>query len=215
MDAVSYSHSAKQAQRIEKFIKNPDSNSGIVTVPKVIGAGENVTIPAGRVAVLPNVQVDGTLNVLGDVFIPSGATFGDLESQIAERQLKSELAYDVGTSLYIPNTLTSGAIIDRGSNATGNYVKFADGTMICTRRVIISFTGLSEQSVTYPATFIDNLVFKTFDVNDYLSATGRENAQNVYLGGTSAGTEGKWNIRNQSSAAFNLNCSLMAIGKWK
>ena len=28
---------------------------------------------------LPNVQVDGTLNVEGEVFIPSGATFGDLE----------------------------------------------------------------------------------------------------------------------------------------
>ena len=77
MDAVSYSHSAKQAQRIEKFIKDPDSNSGIVTVPKVIEAGESVTVPAGRVAVLPNVQVDGTLNVEagGEVFIPSGATF--------------------------------------------------------------------------------------------------------------------------------------------
>lgn len=73
MDAVSYSHSAKQAQRIEKFIKDPDSSSGIVTVPKVIGAGENVTVPAGRVAVLPNVQVDGTLNVEGEVFIPAGA----------------------------------------------------------------------------------------------------------------------------------------------
>lgn len=75
MDAVSYSHSAKQAQRIEKFIKNPDSNSGIVTVPKVIGAGESVTIPAGRVAVLPNVRVDGTLNVEGEVFVPSGSVF--------------------------------------------------------------------------------------------------------------------------------------------
>lgn len=73
MDAVSYSHSAKQAQRIEKFIKNPDSNSGIVTVPKVIGAGESVTVPAGRVAVLPNVQVDGELVVDGEVFIPSGS----------------------------------------------------------------------------------------------------------------------------------------------
>lgn len=75
MDAVSYSLASKQAQRIEKFIADPDSTSGIVTVPKVIEAGENITIPSGRVAVLPNVQVDGTLNVLGDVFIPSGATF--------------------------------------------------------------------------------------------------------------------------------------------
>ena len=62
MDAVSYSHADKQKQRIEKFNANPDSNSGIVTVPKVIGAGESVTIPAGRMAVLPNVQIDGELS---------------------------------------------------------------------------------------------------------------------------------------------------------
>ena len=48
------------------------------------------------------------------------------------KQSKSELAYDVNTSSYIPNTLESGAIIERGSNANGEYVKYADGTMICT-----------------------------------------------------------------------------------
>ena len=82
MDAVSYAHSAKQAQRIESFIENPDSMSGIVTVPKVIASGENVTIPAGRVAVLPNVKVDGVLNIKGDVFVPAGAGFSDLDQRI-------------------------------------------------------------------------------------------------------------------------------------
>lgn len=47
------------------------------------------------------------------------------------KQSKSELAYDVSTSSYIPNTLASGAIIERGSNANGEYIKFADGTLIC------------------------------------------------------------------------------------
>ena len=76
MDAVSYSLASKQAQRIEKFIENPDSTSGIVTVPKTIASGETVTIPAGRVAVLPNVQVDGVLNIEAgaDVFVPAGAS---------------------------------------------------------------------------------------------------------------------------------------------
>lgn len=74
MDAVSYSLASKQAQRIEKFIENPDSTSGIVTVPKTIESGETVTVPAGRVAVLPNVVVDGTLNIDGEVFIPSGSS---------------------------------------------------------------------------------------------------------------------------------------------
>ena len=86
MDAVSYSHSAKQAKRIEKIINEPDSTSGVVTVPSVIAAGESVTVPAGRTAVLPNVQVDGTLTVDGDVFVPSGATYADLENQIATKQ---------------------------------------------------------------------------------------------------------------------------------
>ena len=75
MDAVSYAHSAKQAKRIKKFIANPDSNSGIITVPKVIEAGESVTVPAGRVAVLPNVQIDGEIVVEagGEIFVPSGS----------------------------------------------------------------------------------------------------------------------------------------------
>ena len=86
MDAVSYSLASKQAQRIEKFIENPDSTSGIVTVPKTIASGETITIPAGRIAVLPNVQVDGVINIEGEVFIPSGSTYGDLDAKIALKQ---------------------------------------------------------------------------------------------------------------------------------
>ena len=74
MDALSYSHSAKQAKRIEKFNANPDSNSGVLTQPKVIEAGESVTVPAGRAAVLPNIQVNGEINIEngGEVLILSG-----------------------------------------------------------------------------------------------------------------------------------------------
>lgn len=111
MDTVSYSHSAKQAQRIEKFIKNPDSNSGIVTVPKVIGAGENVTVPAGRVAVLPNVQVDGTLNVEGEVFIPSGATL----SRVVEKVSSTDNAV-VRFNGVTGEVQNSGVVIDDSGN---------------------------------------------------------------------------------------------------
>ena len=73
MDPISYGVAAKQKQRIEKVIAEPDSTSGVITVPQVIATGETITVPAGRTAVLPNVQVDGTLVVDGEVFIPSGA----------------------------------------------------------------------------------------------------------------------------------------------
>jgi hypothetical protein len=75
MDAVSYSHSAKQAQRIKKIIANPDSTSGVVTVPSTIATGETITVPAGRTAILPDVVIEGDLVVDGTVFIPTGSTY--------------------------------------------------------------------------------------------------------------------------------------------
>jgi hypothetical protein len=75
MDAISYSHSAKQARRIKKFINNPDSDSGVVTVPSTIATGETITVPAGRTAILPDVTVEGDLVVEGGVFIPTGSTY--------------------------------------------------------------------------------------------------------------------------------------------
>ena len=130
MDAVSYSLASKQAQRIEKFIENPDSASGIVTVPKVIASGETITIPAGRVAVLPNVQVDGTLNISGEVFIPSGATFGDLEDQIA---LKAPLA-----SPSLTGTPTINGVNVSGYNGFKNYI--INGDMRIAQRGVGPFT---------------------------------------------------------------------------
>ncbi|MCT7637083.1 hypothetical protein [Aliarcobacter butzleri] len=59
----------------------------------------------------------------------------------------NKIAYNLNTSSFIPNTLSSGAIIERGSNANGEYIKFADGTLIMTAEVTIgtpdSWTGTS------------------------------------------------------------------------
>ena len=138
MDAVSYSLASKQAQRIEKFIANPDSSSGIVTVPKVIASGETITIPAGRVAVLPNVVVDGTLNIDGEVFIPSGATFGDLDAQLA---LKAPLVNPAFTN---PTATTQAAQDNSTKVATTAYV---DGKMVLGTAVTASGTAIDFTSI--------------------------------------------------------------------
>lgn len=140
MDAVSYSLASKQAQRIEKFIENPDSTSGIVTVPKTIASGETVTVPAGRVAVLPNLQIDGTLDIQGDVFIPSGSTFGDLDAQIA---LKANI--DSPSFTGTPTAPTPTAKDNSTRLATTAYVdgKFIRGTAVAsTTGTSIDFTGI-------------------------------------------------------------------------
>lgn len=49
----------------------------------------------------------------------------------ASYTLKSQIAYNNDTPAFIPNTLASGAIMENGGNANGSYIKYADGTLIC------------------------------------------------------------------------------------
>lgn len=118
MDVISFSEASTANGRIESFIENPDSTSGIVTVPKIIASGENVTIPAGRVAILPNVQVDGVLNVEGEVFIPSGTTFGDLDQRIDTLDSTTvKLTGNSATATKLQTARTiNGVSFDGGSN---------------------------------------------------------------------------------------------------
>ncbi|WP_240500675.1 hypothetical protein [Pseudomonas putida] len=45
--------------------------------------------------------------------------------------LKSSAVADIVGTVSMVNSVPAGAIIERGSNANGEYVKLADGTMIC------------------------------------------------------------------------------------
>ena len=76
MDIVSFNEAATANERIKKFIENPDSNSGVLTQPKVIEAGETVTIKSGRQAIMTDTVVDG------DLVIEAGADVLMLASTI-------------------------------------------------------------------------------------------------------------------------------------
>lgn len=124
MDAVSYAHSAKQAQRIKKFIENPDSTSGILTQPSVIQTGETVNIPAGRTAILANTQIDGTITLDGTIFIPSGTTTNYIDAQLA---LKANIVY---VDNQVASSVPSGTVITIAKNtAPTGYLK-ANGALI-------------------------------------------------------------------------------------
>ena len=105
MDIISFNEASTANGRIESFIENPDSASGVLTVPKVIASGETITIPAGRVAVLPNIQVDGTLDIQGEVFVPSGSTYGSrmmyekINYVATQGQTTFSVNYDLGSKI--------------------------------------------------------------------------------------------------------------------
>lgn len=63
----------------------------------------------------------------------------------------------------------TGAIIESGSNANGEFTKFADGTMICRFTVTTSSSGATTK--TLPATFINDTYIVVGGTNTSVSAS--------------------------------------------
>ena len=115
-------------------------------------------------------------------------------------------------------------IIESGSNANGNYVKYADGTMICYRTATATLNCTTAWNTLYigddrttvwnfAQTFINTPV-----VNLRLeTATGASFIQGSYypLNVTTTGLSGISIIRPDSRANIDVILNIIAIGKWK
>jgi hypothetical protein len=107
----------------------------------------------------------------------------------------------------------TGAIIQRGSNANGEFVRFADGTQICTRTTTASGVTVAAGNVfrsdpvtwTFPAEFA---ALPTVGGGS-LSSSGRWVALNAL---STAATEILW--IGSVSAAGSTGAYLQATGRW-
>ena len=79
MDAVSYSYADSQKKKIDKFIEEPTSDSGLITMPTIIEVGETSTIPADRQSVVGELLIDGDLVLDGDIVVIGGVSKGNTE----------------------------------------------------------------------------------------------------------------------------------------
>ena len=152
MDQISYAHSAKQSKRIKRFIAEPDSTSGLVSLPKVIEAGENITIPDGRVVVHPNLEIAGTLTIEndGELFVPFGGTLvsSDLMHPV---DTIDDLRNETGKYKYIYvtgyHTKDDGAfgsnmfVWDEDSTETDNGGTIIKCTTVTTGRYKLKYSG--------------------------------------------------------------------------
>lgn len=111
----------------------------------------------------------------------------------------------------------TGAIVERGSNANGDYVRFADGTQICTASLTINSTITSAhlggyrssgQTWAYPAAFAAAP-----------RVTGAPNNLNSFavfasnVTGTTACSVFHLSVASQATSA-DLIASVTAIGRW-
>ena len=99
----------------------------------------------------------------------------------------------------------TGAIMESGSNADGRFIKFADGTMICSHR--IESTASNPLAWTYPSAFLSATVPVVIASPE--ASTARFASVNN-ITNTSADIY-RWNDAGSASGIFVF---VMAMGKW-
>jgi hypothetical protein len=132
---------------------------------------------------------------------------GDLP---AEAYQKNNILGTVSESGGVP----TGSIIERGSNANGEFIKYADGTMICTSAYSPS-SSASGTVVTLPSAFINSSFQVTCtpgqisggDFDAVANAEGKdENASSIRVKHS--------RIASNSVTASTIGGFYIAIGRW-
>lgn len=118
--------------------------------------------------------------------------------------------------------LPTGAVIERGETADGRYVRFADGTQICTTRGLdFTASGATEalRQWSYPAPFaaLPDSVTATLslDAADWSDPASRARVSVLGLAGAQSATEARLVLYFTESRTVSIaNCRAMAVGRW-
>lgn len=166
-----------------------------------------------------NVAGVWTIRLFGSV-----SNVGNIDvAQIADQLNTLDNAAYKKTNIVGPVSQTggvpTGAIIERGSNANGEFIKYADGTLICWRNDTATvamtsaygavFNGPSFASVNYPHAFTSMPVVTQ-------TVSGSSGVTWLASNGTSSTTQwvGMFPLSAVSQTSVSLTIHRMAIGRW-
>jgi len=107
--------------------------------------------------------------------------------------------------------IPTGGLIERGDNANGEYVRFADGTQICTRIVVHDNTSTEPVDYSFPAAFVGSNPSASISLSDSVFNTRVTDFLNTAV----AAANSVWRVR-ADVVGFHSNTSyiLTAIGRW-
>lgn len=117
--------------------------------------------------------------------------------------------------------IPTGAIIERGSNANGEYIKFADGTLVCMASVSITYlqSNMLQKNWVLPHPHVNGLVvvFTGPQITDVSSRLNRAAAPSVGYSGPQTTVPLRLFATGtdvfQSGDSANI-CGALAIGRW-
>ena len=155
-----------------------------------------------KIAISPNVSGTGTFTI--------AAPNSNTDRTLTLPDAGGEIITTSGLADAIPEFAPNAVIVESDSNANGRFVKYSDGTMICT----LSYdnnrttTGVISASITLPAEFIDNEWAMGSTGN-----TGRPDIQSglTHTGKSTIGFEAHDDRSNTTTNRF----AMVIVGRWK
>ncbi len=147
--------------------------------------------------------------------LASGAAVQSSPTDITSGRLaRADYVYGAGNLLGSVSQIAgvpTGAVIEAGENALGRYVRFADGTQICTGETTLDITQTAGAMFRSDSVQIDFAVPFSVAPN---CAGSLFSAQNGWLN-ASAADENSWAVCGFSYQSFTgQSASLVAIGRW-
>ena len=112
--------------------------------------------------------------------------------------------------------LASAQVVDEGSTADGDYIRFQNGWQICKKTVIVTLTETGQEEFVYPINFDENIdEVAGSGLYTRSPGTGVYNAIQSTFTTTFGGTVNEWRVRNTETGNEDREMALFAIGRWK
>lgn len=150
--------------------------------------------------------------------IASGAAIQTSASDTTQgRLMRADYGYGPGNLLGVVSEsggTPSGAVIERGSNANGDYVRFADGTQICAT-ALDPVGCTSTEGALFASPNVDWTFPIAFASGTIPAISGNGGATDRFLGcDTPTDTQAVVKVLSATSDANALSASVTAIGRW-
>jgi hypothetical protein len=195
-------------------------------------AGDTMTgplsVPAGASgAQVPQAQEvvpqAGNVTMTGPLSVPAGASGAQVpqaqeigalaDAQLTTHYKRSNILGTVSQTAGVP----TGAIIEQGSNVNGRYVRWADGTQVCTHQMAGTTAGDGVATWTLPASF--SYTPRVFAGVNFSASTQTGQVRTVVTEPTGASTAKfkVWVATDAAApnfAASAASTDLLAIGRW-
>jgi len=141
-----------------------------------------------------------------DVPLSGSAVQADAADTTAGRLMRADYGYGPGNLLGTVSQLAgqpTGAVIEQGNTANGDYVRWADGTQIC--HSTASSSAGSSSSWSFPVNFI---------AVAQISISAHSAAAHFASHNGATASAVSFDAWDTTGARVVLNCDLVAVGRW-